>query len=94
MKKTHLVAAMLASLSMAGGAQSIVQSAPIVAAQSQKQYAIKQADTAVKIHFDRMMSTPVIGIENHPCSWRKLNQRQIRKNRRRAHAAGKSNAFA
>jgi hypothetical protein len=31
---------------------------------------------------------------NHTPKWRKLNQRQIRKNRRRAHAAGKRHAFS
>ncbi len=84
---------MLASIGVGGMSSAAIQAPIATQNQSSKQYAIKAADAAVKVQFERMMSTPAVGIENHPCSWRNLNQRQIRKNRRRAHAAGKRNAF-
>jgi hypothetical protein len=85
---------MLASIGV-GGISSAAMQSPIVSTQpvSAGKYATIQADRQIQIQFDRMMSSGVVGIENHRASWRKLNQRQIRKNRRRAHAAGKRNAF-
>jgi hypothetical protein len=96
MKPSHLAALVLASIGV-GGMSSAAISSPVVAGQhhptqGKQQAVIQKSQTAM--HFERMMLSAPVGIENHPCSWRKLNQRQIRKNQRRAHAAGKRNAFA
>ena len=94
MKPSHLAAFMIAAIGVGGMSSAAVQSiAPSIQPLQSGKYATILADREIKLQFDRIMRGGVVGIENHPASWRKLNQRQIRKNRRRAHAAGKRNSF-
>jgi len=89
MKASHLAALCLASLGIGG-----MSSAAIAGPQHHSnKAALPAASQAMEIAMKYDMREGGFPIEMLSISWQKLNQRQIRKNRRRAHAAGKRNAF-
>ena len=97
MKPSHLAALCLAGLGI-GGMSSASLSIPPVAGElfpiTANKHATAAANKAMQIVMNYDLHRGGYPIQQHPISWRKLNQRQLRKNRRRAHAAGKRNAFA
>lgn len=90
MKPSHLAALMLTAISggLIGGQSAQAQTELVI-----KRDAVTPTSHGMDLLYRYLMSAPV-GIEHHPASWRKLNQRQLRRNRRRANAAGARNAFA
>ena len=90
MKPSHLAALCLAAISggLIGGQSSHAQTELVI-----KRDAITPTSHGMDLLYRNLLRAPV-GIEYHAVSWRKLNQRQLRRNRRRAHAAGARNAFA
>jgi len=72
-------------------------SAPITPVEQRpynQKHALAAANAACEVALRYDMREGGFPITAHPISWRKLNQRQLRKNRRRAHASGKRNSFA
>lgn len=90
MKPSHLAALMLTAISggLIGGQSAQAQTELVI-----KKDAVMPSALKSQILMQNLLRAPV-GIEYHAASWRKLNQRQLRRNRRRAHAAGARNAFA
>lgn len=96
MKPSHLAALCLAGLGI-GGMSAASTAIPNVAAELRpsptNKHAVAAADRACEIALRYDIERGGFPITMHPVSWRKLNQRQLRLNRRRAHAAGKRHAF-
>jgi len=84
---------MIASCSGALMGTQSMQSSPAPIIQTQIAKHAFAPKTESRIIFEQSMRGSAY-IECISASWNKLNQRQIRKNRRRAHAAGKRHAFA
>lgn len=93
MKASHLAAICLASLGI-GGMSSAAVSAPQLTQHHANKSALPAMSQAMEVAMKYDMREGGFPVEMLSISWQKLNQRQIRKNRRRAHAAGKRHAFA
>lgn len=97
MKPSHLAALCLAGLGV-GGMSSAATSTPVVSKDAYlsqiKKNATAATSRAMEIALRLDMDKGGFPVTKHPCSWRKKNQRQIRKNRRRAFASGNHGAFA
>jgi hypothetical protein len=93
MKTSHLAAICFASLGI-GGMSTAAIAAPQLTQHHSNKAALPAASQAMEIAMKYDMRDVGFPIEMMSISWQKLNQRQIRKNRRRAHAAGKRHAFA
>jgi hypothetical protein len=95
MKASHLAALCIASIGLGGMSSAAIGGPQLTLTQHHSnKVALPASSQAMEIAMKYDMREGGFPIEMLSISWQKLNQRQIRKNRRRAHAAGKRHAFA
>ena len=94
MKASHLAAIIFSGLGIGGMSSAAIQSPGAVAGIHQPKAIAPKSSLMSEILMRHLMDDGGYPIQHHPVSWKRLNQRQIRRNRRRAHAAGSRAAFA